>query len=78
MYAAKRQMQQDDLSKAFERFNRLSPETAQRVVRFHERRIKLRDESKANEIRPTKQTAKAGASPSPTDAHTTALIGSTA
>jgi len=78
MYSAKRQMQQDDLSKAFERFNRLSPETAQRVVRFHERRIKLRDESKANEIRPTKQTAKAGASPSPTDAHTTALIGSTA
>jgi uncharacterized protein (DUF2336 family) len=78
MYAAKRQMQQDDLSKAFERFNRLSPETAQRVVRFHERRIKLRDQSKANEIRPTKQTAKAGASPSPTDAQTPALIGSTA
>ncbi|HYM36669.1 MAG TPA: DUF2336 domain-containing protein [Steroidobacteraceae bacterium] len=78
MYAAKRQMQQDDLSKAFERFNRLSPETAQRVVRFHERRIKLRDQSMANDIRPTKQTAKAGVSPSPTDAQTPALIGSTA
>ena len=77
MYAAKRQMQQDDLTKAFERFNRLSPETAQRVVRFHERRLKLRDESKAQETRPAKQSAKADVSPSTKEAATTTLIGST-
>ena len=45
MYAAKRTLKPDDLSRAYERFDRLSPETALRVVRFHARRMKRRAEA---------------------------------
>ena len=76
MYAAKRQMQQDDLSKAFERFNRLSPATAQRVVRFHERRMKLRDESKAQATK-SRSKARKRVRILITDTNSAALPGST-
>jgi uncharacterized protein (DUF2336 family) len=42
MHAAKRELTPDELSQAHERFERLSPLTARRVMDFHERRRKLR------------------------------------
>ena len=63
MYAAKRKMSPEDLSKAYERFNRLSPQTALRVFRFHERRMKLREETKGQETSSTKRIAKTDARP---------------
>lgn len=42
MQAAKRGMSPEDLDKAFNSFDRLSEQTAQRVLKFHERRTKLR------------------------------------
>ena len=42
MYHAKRNLQPDDLTRAFERYKKLSRETARNIVNFHERRMKLR------------------------------------
>jgi uncharacterized protein (DUF2336 family) len=42
MYAAKRHMWPDDVTRAFERYRKLSQATARSVVEFHARRVKLR------------------------------------
>lgn len=42
MYAANRNLTADDLSRAFERYKKLSRETAQNIVNFHERYVKPR------------------------------------
>jgi hypothetical protein len=42
MQTAKRGMSPEDLESAFNSFDRLSEQTAQRVLKFHERRTKLR------------------------------------
>jgi uncharacterized protein (DUF2336 family) len=47
MYAAKRRLQPDDLSRAFERYKKLSRETARCIINFHERRVKLRGQRPA-------------------------------
>jgi len=41
MYAAKRRLTPDDLTQAFERYKKLSQETASNIVKFHTRRMKL-------------------------------------
>jgi uncharacterized protein (DUF2336 family) len=61
MYAAKRTLSPDDLSLLFEKFNRLSPETAKRVVRFHERRMTRSAEIKAQETTAGNPSATANA-----------------
>ena len=38
MYAAKRSLTPDDLAQAFERYKKLTQETARSIVQFHERR----------------------------------------
>ena len=75
MYAAERKMTPDDLLRAFNRFNRLSSGTAQRVVRFHERRMKQRAETKTAETKTAKTIAKTDARPSSTDVGNLALAG---
>jgi Uncharacterised protein conserved in bacteria (DUF2336) len=57
MQAAKRDMKPDDLFRSFERFDRLSVETARRVVQFHERRAKRRAEANAAKSRASKPEA---------------------
>lgn len=42
MYAANRNLSADDLSRAFDRYKKLSRETAQNIVNFHERYVKPR------------------------------------
>jgi hypothetical protein len=42
MYAANRSLKADDITRAFERYKKLSQETARNIVAFYERRIKLR------------------------------------
>jgi uncharacterized protein (DUF2336 family) len=75
MFAAKRKILPEDLLKAFERFDRLSPDTAQRVIRFHERRIKRRGETKTQETKTAKQIAKTDAHPASATAGSAALAG---
>jgi uncharacterized protein (DUF2336 family) len=43
MYAANRNLQPDEITQAFERYKKLSRETARNIVSFHERRMRLRD-----------------------------------
>jgi uncharacterized protein (DUF2336 family) len=43
MYAANRNMQPDEITQAFERYRKLSQDTARNIVSFHERRLRLRD-----------------------------------
>jgi uncharacterized protein (DUF2336 family) len=43
MYAANRSLQPDEITQAFERYRKLSPETARNIVSFHERRMRLRE-----------------------------------
>ena len=47
MYAAKRRMWPDDVTRAFERYKKLSQATARSVVDFHARRLKLRTQMDA-------------------------------
>ncbi len=47
MYNAKRNLTPDDLTDAFERYKKLSPETARSIVKFHERRLKLQAQANA-------------------------------
>jgi uncharacterized protein (DUF2336 family) len=54
MFAAERQYQPDDLSRAFEQYQKLSERTARKIIRFYEARAKLRpkpsyDEQEARE-----------------------------
>ena len=42
MYAANRSLKPDDITLAFERYKKLSQETARNIVSFYERRMKLR------------------------------------
>ena len=63
MYAAKRTLQPDDLSRAYERYERLSPATAQRVVQFHQRRAKRRAAASAQEAKSNKRSASANPRP---------------
>jgi hypothetical protein len=42
MYAANRNLQPDDITVAFERYRKLSQQTARNIVTFYERRMKLR------------------------------------
>jgi uncharacterized protein (DUF2336 family) len=43
MYAANRSLQPDEITQAFERYRKLSPQTARNIVSFHERRMKQRE-----------------------------------
>ena len=47
MYAANRSLKPDDITRAFERYKKLSQETSQNIVNFYERRMNLR--AKADE-----------------------------
>ncbi len=47
MYAGNRNMGPDDVSRAFDRYKKLSRETAQNIVSFHERYIKPRVQTEA-------------------------------
>lgn len=42
MYVAERELQPKDLALAFERYKKLTQETARKVINFHERRLELR------------------------------------
>ena len=42
MFAANRNLQPDDITVAFERYRKLSQQTARNIVTFYERRMKLR------------------------------------
>ena len=42
MFAANRRLQPDDITVAFERYRKLSQQTARNIVTFYERRMKLR------------------------------------
>lgn len=44
MYAAKRRLQPDDLSRAFERYKKLGQETSRNVIAFYKKRMELRAE----------------------------------
>lgn len=57
MYHAKRNFTPDDLTKAFERYKKLSEDTARNIVKFHGRRMKLRAQQKAKPA--AKKTASA-------------------
>jgi hypothetical protein len=46
MYAANRSLKPDDITLAFERYRKLSQQTARNIVVFYERRLKLRAKSK--------------------------------
>jgi len=45
MYAANRSLKPDDITLAFERYRKLSQQTARNIVAFYERRLKLRAKS---------------------------------
>jgi uncharacterized protein (DUF2336 family) len=47
MYASKRTLSLQDLARAFEKFERLSPKAARLAVNFHERRAKLQTSTQA-------------------------------
>jgi uncharacterized protein (DUF2336 family) len=57
MYAAGRSLTPDDLARAFERYKKLTQETARSIVRFHELRMK----------QPSQETAPGAASPALAD-----------
>jgi hypothetical protein len=47
MYAANRNLKPDDITRAFERYKKLSHETARNIVEFYERRMSLRADADA-------------------------------
>jgi uncharacterized protein (DUF2336 family) len=51
MYAAKRRLTPDDLTQAFERYKKLSQQTARNVVKFYSRRMKTRAKQNAKGAR---------------------------
>jgi hypothetical protein len=50
MYAANRSLKPDDITLAFERYRKLSQQTARNIVAFYERRLKLRAKSKSKGV----------------------------
>jgi uncharacterized protein (DUF2336 family) len=54
MYAARRSMTPDETSQAFERYRKLSHDTARKVVKFHELRMARRSRAPALRIRPAR------------------------
>jgi uncharacterized protein (DUF2336 family) len=42
MYVAERNLQQDDLTRTFERYSKLTPETARNIINFYGQRVKQR------------------------------------
>ena len=58
MYAANRSLKADDITRAFERYKKLSQETARNIVTFYERRTRLRVKANSKSERaPAKETA---------------------
>ena len=47
MYAAKRRMQPDDLTRAFERYKKLGQETSRNIIGFYKKRMELRAQKPA-------------------------------
>jgi len=47
MFAANRNLQPDDITVAFERYRKLSQQTARNIVTFYEKRMKLRKTANA-------------------------------
>jgi uncharacterized protein (DUF2336 family) len=45
MYVAERNLQADDLARTFERYTKLTPETARNIVNFYGQRVKLRKQN---------------------------------
>ena len=55
MFAANRNLQPDDITVVFERYRKLSQQTARNIVTFYERRMKLREaENKSKNTRARK------------------------
>ena len=63
MYVAERRLEPEDLTRAFDRYRKLSQETARKVIDFYGRRMKLRAQSNA-------QAGNAGAQDAPKQAST--------
>lgn len=57
MYAASRNLQPDEITQAFERYKKLSQETARNIVSFHERRLRLREAQKTHGQKTNKEPA---------------------
>jgi uncharacterized protein (DUF2336 family) len=57
MYAAKRRLRPDDLSRAFSRYKNVSQETARNIVKFHTRRMKLQAQKNAQAAKETARRA---------------------
>jgi hypothetical protein len=57
MYAANRQLTPDDLSRAFERYKKLSQETASNIIKFHKRRMKLLAQQNAQAAKEAERSA---------------------
>ena len=60
MYAAKRSLKPDDLAQAFERYKKLTQETARSIVQFHQRRMKLLKQENAQHRNDQVQSAASG------------------
>jgi uncharacterized protein (DUF2336 family) len=57
MYVANRSLQPDEITEAFERYRKLSKETARNIVNFYERRMRLRTQPNAKGKKPFDQQA---------------------
>ena len=57
MYAANRSLKADDITRAFERYKKLSQETARNIVTFYERRTRLRVKANSKNKRAPEETA---------------------
>jgi uncharacterized protein (DUF2336 family) len=68
MYAAKRRLTPDDLTQACERYGKLSQETAHNIVKFHTRRMKLREKKNAQAANADARKAAAAKSATPAPA----------
>jgi uncharacterized protein (DUF2336 family) len=55
MYVANRSLQPDEITEAFERYRKLSKETARNIVNFYERRMKERSQRGVKKKAPTAQ-----------------------
>lgn len=62
MYVANRSLQPDEITEAFERYRKLSKETARNIVNFYERRMKERSQRGAKKKAPSAQDLKQAAS----------------
>ena len=75
MYTAKRRLDPDDLTRACERYKKLSQHTARNIVTAHERRMKRRQAEESAQAKSVAEDASDGTSsglmPSATPAHST-------